>query len=190
MFMELDTIIVVRCGFENNINRTNKISVAYNSLAKEYPIIQKRNTPLFKNEAIYIPILHSWRTKELQVIGTVILSGFQDEKRNSQRDLNSYYQNDGVNKLAKSSLLREIMDQFSFFTNLCIMDMNYRKKDENFRSMSNMSKNTFFILKVSMFKYDNDIRNSLKIIRSKLPKMFHYEDCAILVKDKIGKKNA
>lgn len=36
-----------------------------------------------------------------------------------------------------------------------------------------------------MFKYDNDIRNSLKIIRSKLPKMFHYEDCAILVKDKL-----
>lgn len=37
-----------------------------------------------------------------------------------------------------------------------------------------------------MFKYENDIRNSLKIIRAQLPKMFHYEDCAILVKDKLG----
>lgn len=145
--MELDTIIVVRCSFQNNITRVDKKSIAYSSLAKEYPSIQRRNTPLFKNEAVYIPILHSWRTKKMHVIGTVILSGFDEEVKNS---LSDGIMGERSAKIANEGLLRDVMDQVSFFVNLCIIDMNYRKKDDNFRSMSNMSKKIiFFILKIN-----------------------------------------
>lgn len=142
--MELDTLIVIRCGFENRINRTDKKSAAYNSLAKEYPIIKQRITPLFKNEAIYIPILHSWRTNSVQVVGTVILSGFNEESSRKGKESSYQQKQAGISKIVNGSLLREIMDQMSFFANLCILDMSYRKKDQNFRSMSNMSKFIFF----------------------------------------------
>lgn len=141
--MELDEVIVIRCGFENRINRVNKRSVGYSSLAKEYYHLKDRSTPLFKNEAIYLPIIHSWRTKGNTFIGTAILSGFDDDHvANGQKHGGG--SNSGSSKLANGSLLREIMDQMSFFANICILDMSYRKKDDNFKAMSNMSNPTSF----------------------------------------------
>lgn len=138
--MELDEIIVIRCGFENRINRVDKRSIGYGCLAKEYYHLKDRNTPMFKNEAIYLPILHSWRNKGANFIGTAILSGFDEDKPTRGPGQQPASGNSGTSKLANGSLLRDIMDQLSFFANLSILDMSYRKKDDNFRAMSNMSK--------------------------------------------------
>ena len=80
-FQDIGKVITVRYGLEFGINRTNNPSVAYNSLRNEYKTISRTKAPLFKHEAIILPIMRTWRSAENnQVIGCIILSSFGEAK--------------------------------------------------------------------------------------------------------------
>jgi hypothetical protein len=194
--IEFGDIITIRRRYENYSTRTNEESYAFVQLGREFPFLQKTKAPLFRNEGLYIPILYVWRQEEgVKLVGVLIISGLGelDSNKKAQKSKERPYEAKKGGKakeplkLTNNAFLRELCAQLGSFMNICIVDMLHRKVEMNFRGVSKMSKKRFKIALVTIFKTGPDIRITLKEIRTQLPDIFDYEDCALLIKDKQGK---
>jgi hypothetical protein len=114
--LTLGDMLVFRCAYENEATRTNEASLGFNALPTEYSKIQKNKAILFKNQAIYIPLILKWKSKHAKVVGVAIISKFgffqsknQKKLRNSSIIQKSTF--DGTssagNTIVKSNLLKE-----------------------------------------------------------------------------------